>query len=239
MSQKVQQRHGTVRSSQNARFASVVTCAFGIKPRSSFASRFLGEIHQSPVALILPQPQCPTSVDGATLFAEKHIGVLVADVYGTKEILVSASCLAPLHLLSGFVAAIRLYHQLSLSCPFSSLEGLGLALPRLPVAPPASCVVPPLGAFMDQLFSDCWRAWIKFYKSWNVNRFCSPRQFCEACDEHVRRSLEPLTAPKLDRLWKRSVLCRSLQVNLDKFHMTKSLDCHLTRSWWLTPSRKS
>ena len=33
--------------------------------------------------------------------------------------------------------------------------------------------------------------------------------------------------PKLDRLWKRSALCRSLHVNLDKFHIVKSLDCHL------------
>ena len=47
---------------------------------------------------------------------------------------------------------------------------------------------------------------------------CLPRQFYEVCDEHWRRS------PKLDRLWKRSALCRSLQVNL------KSLDCHLTQA---------
>ena len=32
----------------------------------------------------------------------------------------------------------------------------------------------------------------------------------------VVTSLEPLTTLKLDRLWKRSALCRNLHVNLDK-----------------------
>ena len=37
-------------------------------------------------------------------------------------------------------------------------------------------------------------------------------------------SLESLTTWKLDRLWKRSALCGNLHVNLDKSHMTKSLE---------------
>ena len=41
-------------------------------------------------------------------------------------------------------------------------------------------------------------------------QFRSPRQFCEVCDEHWRKSLEPLALRKVDRLWKRSALCRNL-----------------------------
>ena len=55
-----------------------------------FASRFLARF-TTPVAQRLQQPQCPNSVDGTTLFAEKHIGVtmhkseLVTDVHGTVK----------------------------------------------------------------------------------------------------------------------------------------------------------
>ena len=65
-----------------------------------FASRFLAKF-ASPVAQRLQHPQCPTSVEGTTLIAEKHIGVttqesdLLTDVYNTRKILVGAGCLAP------------------------------------------------------------------------------------------------------------------------------------------------
>ena len=72
-----------------------------------FASR-LPTRFASPVALRLQQPQCPTNVDGATLFAEEHIGVSLQESE-LHEILVSAGCLAPQCLLGGFVASFRLW----------------------------------------------------------------------------------------------------------------------------------
>ena len=68
-------------------------------------------------------------------------------------------------------------------------------------------------------------------------QFYSPRRGLRRILEEVTGATH--TVPKLDRLWKRNALCRSLQMKLDKFHMMKSLDCHLTPSWWLTPTRKS
>ena len=43
-----------------------------------------------------------------------------------------------------------------------------------------------------------------------------PHQFCEVSGKHWKKSLEPFAEPKMDQLW-RNALCRSLQVNLDKF----------------------
>ena len=74
-------------------------CNLRVQHQTSFelASRLPTRL-ASPVALGLQQPQCPTNVDDANLFAEENIGVplqeseLMADVYGTHEILISEGC---------------------------------------------------------------------------------------------------------------------------------------------------
>ena len=73
----------------------------------------------------------------------------------------------------------------------------------------------------------------------------SPILFATSVLRGLRRTLETSTALKLYRLWKRSALRREGgklasepgQVSYDD--TMKSLDCHVTPSWWLTPSRKS
>ena len=63
-----------------------------------------------------------------------------------------------------------------------------------------------------------------------ILRCCRSRlshQFCEVCDEHWKRSPEPLATWKLDRLWKSSAPCRRVHVNPDKSHMAKPMGCRL------------
>ena len=65
----------------------------------------------------------------------------------------------------------------------------------------------------DQVSSDCSLARIKFYKSRNVADFVWHVSFTRSATNTWRRSLEPQTVPKVDRLWKRSVLfMREVQV---------------------------
>ena len=61
------------------------------------------------------------------------------------------------------------------------------------------------------------------------NRLRLPHQFCEACDEHWKKSLEAWTPWKLDRLWKRSAPCRKMCTNTDKPATTKQLVRRWTR----------
>ena len=113
------------------KFAQQLKCALRIcrnllirhQTTLKFASRFLARF-ASTIAQRLQQPQCPASVDGTTLLAEKHIVVtmqkseLVADVYDTWKMFVGAGCLTAQYLLSGFVDVPTVYVSLlvRLSC---------------------------------------------------------------------------------------------------------------------------
>ena len=132
MSRNIEQRHGKI--------AQQLKCALRIcrnllirhQTTLNFASRFLARF-ASPIAQRPQQPQCPASVNGTTLLAEKHFVVITQESELEADVSDTWGCLAPYYLLSGFVADFRLCQQFTFRFTFGSLVRLGLALSRLPV----------------------------------------------------------------------------------------------------------
>ena len=79
---------------------------------------------------------------------------------------------------------------------------------------------------------------VEEHESNSTNPRTSPIVFATSVLRGLRRTLEEVAgAIDSSEVWTdcgRGVPCaEACKVNLDKFHTMKSLDCHLTPSWWL------